>query len=252
MAYLALLAGWIGFCYWLYAKEVLPRMEEKHDPGGPEKVENLKYPVAFRWGSDIPLAGEGYKDWITEAETADSLTGVIIIKGFFFLDEEPTIKLDEELAKQRVKNILQSLHVPDDKVMVQVLPQEINADVRSYPFEAIGIERVALKNILHSEGDTLELCFPLKDSLILPPIILNKLAAWLDLHSEMKDSFTNVVGIADGSGIAESADMALDRAIVVQRVLIAKGWNGENIHLSTGQRSSPHPLRNRCVIIYFE
>lgn len=227
-------------------------MHERYDSDGPEKVENLKYPVAFRWASDIPLAGEDYKDWIADVEAVDSSTDVVIIKGYFFRDEEASIKLDEELAHRRVKNLLQSLHVPSDKIMVQVLPQEINADDRSYPFEAISIDRVALKNILHSEGDTLELCFPLKDSLTLPPILLNKMDDWLDRHSEMKDRFTNVVGIADGSGIAESADMALDRAIVIQRVLMAKGWKGENIHLSTGQRSSPHPLRNRCVIIYFE
>ncbi|MEO6132911.1 MAG: hypothetical protein ABIQ02_13760, partial [Saprospiraceae bacterium] len=202
--------------------------------------------------SAIPLAGEGYEDWISELNKVDSLTGIIIVKGFFFLDEKESITFDEVLAHQRVNNVLKLLKIPADIIMVQVLPQEINADVRSNPFESISFERLALKNILHSAGDTIELCFPLKDSLTLPPALFHALGSWLDKRAERKDSQTYVVGIADGSGIAESADMALDRAILIQRVMIENGWPGERIHLSTGQRSSPHPIRNRCVIVYFK
>jgi len=58
--------------------------------------------------------------------------------------------------------------------------------------------------------------------------------------------------IADGSGIAESADMALERAIVIQKRLMNNGWKEDQINLSTGQRNNPLAIRNRCVIVYFE
>lgn len=219
---------------------------------GIQLIKGLKYPLAFNWASDMPLAGEGYNDWLKDMEQSDSTTGTMIITGFYFRDEQGSIPLDEALAHQRVNNVLKLVKVPLDRIMIQVLPQEINADVRSNPFEAISMERIALSNLLQIAGDTIEMCFPIKDSLILPPLVLNRLDAWLDQHADRKDSLTYIVGIADGGGIAESADIALDRAIVVERVLVAKGWKAEQIHLSTGQRSSPHAIRNRCVIIYFE
>ncbi|MBK9984443.1 MAG: hypothetical protein IPP15_19090 [Saprospiraceae bacterium] len=252
IAYLALLAGWIVFCYWLYAKELFPRFHGMKETTGIQLIKGLKYPLAFNWASDMPLAGEGYNDWLKDMEQSDSTTGTMIITGFYFRDEQGSIPLDEALAHQRVNNVLKLVKVPLDRIMIQVLPQEINADVRSNPFEAISMERIALSNLLQIAGDTIEMCFPIKDSLILPPLVLNRLDAWLDQHADRKDSLTYIVGIADGGGIAESADIALDRAIVVERVLVAKGWKAEQIHLSTGQRSSPHAIRNRCVIIYFE
>ncbi len=252
IAYLVLLAGWIVFCYWLYANELFPRFHEKKETSGIQHIKDLKYPIAFNWASDIPIAGEGYEDWLNDVEKVDSSMGALIITGFYFRDEQGSIPLDEALAQQRVKNILQLMKVPLDKILIQTLPQEINADVRSNPFKAIGIERIAQPNLLRIAGDTIEMCFPIKDSLILPPFVLHELNAWLDEHAERKDSLTYIVGTADGGGIAESADIALDRAIVVQRVLVAKGWKGEQIHLSTGQRSSSYAIRNRCVIIYFE
>lgn len=212
----------------------------------------MKHPLAFNWASDVPLAGEGYEDWLMDIDKVDSSADALIITGYYFRDEQESITLDETLAQQRVKNVLKLLKVPLDKILIQVLPQEINADVRSNPFEAIGMERIGLSNLLRIDGDTIEMCFPIKDSLILPPFVLNRLDVWLDQHADRKDSLTFIVGIADGGGIAESADIALDRAIIVQRVLVAKGWKPEQIHLSTGQRSSPYAVRNRCVIIYFE
>lgn len=252
LAYLALLAGWIGFCYWLYAKELFPRFHGTKDPVGITRIKDLKYPLAFKWASAIPLAGEGYEDWANDFDQVDSSTGGMIITGYYFRDEKESLAQDEALAHQRVKNMLKLMKVPGEMIVVQVLPQEINADVRSYPFEAIGMERIALSNLLQIAGDTIEVCFPIKDSLILPPLVLNRLNAWLDQHADRQDSLTNIVGIADGGGIAESADIALDRAIAVQQVLVEKGWSVEHIHLSTGQRSSLHEIRNRCVIIYFK
>jgi len=253
IAYLVLLTGWICFCYWLYAKELLPRfLGTQKDSPWPIHVEDLKYPLAFNWGSAIPIAGEGYEEWVRDIENIDSTVDVIFIKGYYFRDEQGSMPLDESLAHQRVNNLLTLINVPQERIMVQVLPQEINADVRSIPFEAIGVERIALKNILRTSGDTIELCFPIKDSLLLPPLLLNRLEAYLDKYADRQDSLTSIVGIADGSGIAESADVALDRAIIVQRVLIDKGWKGDRIRLSTGQRSNAQTIRNRCVIIYFE
>ncbi len=252
IAYLALLAGWIVFCYWLYAKELFPRFHGFKETTGIQRIKDLKYPIAFNWASDIPLAGEGYEDWVKDFEQSDSTIGAMIITGFYFRDEQSSILLDETMAHRRVENILKLVKVHTDRVMIQLLPQEINADVRSNPFEAISMERISLSNLLQIAGDTIEMCFPIKDTLILPPLVLNRLDAWLDQHADRQDSLTFIVGIADGGGIAESADIALDRAIVVERVLVAKGWKAEQIHLSTGQRSSPHAIRNRCVIIYFE
>ncbi|MFZ1677498.1 MAG: hypothetical protein WBP41_03900 [Saprospiraceae bacterium] len=252
IAYLALLTGWIIFCYWLYAKELFPRFHGLKETTGIQRIKDLKHPLAFNWASDIPLAGEGYDDWLKDIELTDSITAALIITGYYFLDEQGSIPLDEAMAHQRVRNMLKLVKVPLNKIMIQVMPKEINADVKSNPFEAIGIERIALPNLLRIAGDTIEMCFPIKDTLILPPLVLNRLDVWLDQHADRKDSLTFIVGIADGGGIAESADIALDRAIVVQRVLVAKGWKAEQIHLSTGQRSSPHAIRNRCVIIYFE
>ncbi len=252
LVYLVLLAGWIGFCYWLYAKELFPRFHGFQETTWPIHVKDLKYPLAFNWGSDIPLAGEGYEEWVDEVEKVDSVEEVLIIKGFYFLDEQGSIPLGEALGSRRVDYVLKSIEVSKDRIMVQVLPQEINADVRSNPFEAIGVERIALSNVLHLSGDTIELCFPIKDSLNLPPLLLHKLDFWLNRQSGHKEDQFFIVGIADGSGVAESSDMALERAIVIQKRLMNNGWKEEQINLSTGQRNNPLAIRNRCVIVYFE
>jgi len=252
LAYLALLAGWIGFCYWLYAKELFPRYHGLQETTWPIHMQDLKFPLAFNWGSDIPLAGEGYKEWVDEVEKVDSVEEVLIIKGFYFRDEEGSILLGEALGRRRVDHILKSIEVSRDRIMVQMLPQEINADVRSNPFEAIGVERIALADVLQLSGDTIELCFPIKDSLNLPPLLLNRLDAWLSMQSDHIEGQSFIVGIADGSGIAESADMALERAIVIQKRLMNNGWKEDQINLSTGQRNNPLAIRNRCVIVYFE
>jgi hypothetical protein len=75
---------------------------------------------------------------------------------------------------------------------------------------------------------------------------------WLSKHADQKNSQSAIVGIADGSGIVESADVAMDRALYMQKELIKNGWMEDHIHLSAGQRSDPLAIRNRCVIIYKE
>lgn len=252
LAYLALLAVWIVFCYWLYAKELFPRFHGKQDTPGFVYVKDLNLPLAFNWDSDIPLTGNGFKAWIKEIEKEDTIEGIMIIQGYYFRDEEGSIPLDEALAKRRIENVLKLIKVSSNRVMIQVLPQEINADVRTKPFEAINITQMALADIMHVAGDTLELCFPIKDSLNFPPLIVNRLDAWLNRHSGQREGKAFVIGIADGSGIAESADMALDRAIVIQNQMLKNGWKAENIQLSTGQRTSPRAIRNRCAIVFME
>ena len=252
LAYLVLLAGWIGFCYWLYAEELLPRLQGIDDRSYPARVRDLKLPLAFNWGSAKPLAGEGYKEWLDDIEKVDSLRDILIIKGYYFRDEQGSIPLDEVLAHQRVDSFLKVTGLPLDKVLVQVLPREINADVRSSPFEAIELERIALNNVLRLSGDTIELCFPLKDSFNLPPLLLKRLDAWLDKHSGQQEDQYAIIGIADGSGIAESSDQGLDRAIWFHKLLKEKGWTNEHIRLSSGQRTNPNPIRNRCIIMFKE
>ncbi len=252
LAYLALLAGWIIFCYWLYAKELFPRFHGQEDTNAPLFIKDLALPLAFNWGSDTPLAGNGYQELIDGIKKADSLKDVFILTGFYFRDEELSIPLDEALARNRVDRLVQITKLNPERILVRVMPQEINADVKANPFEAIGIERIALSDVLRLAGDTIELCFPLKDSFDLPPFLLNRMDAWLDTHSAKKDGQCFVVGIANGSGIAESSDVALDRAEVIKKMMIDAGWKENHIQLSTGQRNNPRAVRNRCVIVYFE
>jgi len=249
-AYLALLAGWIVFCYWLYAKEVFPRFHGLQETTGPQHVKDLNLPLAFTWGSDVPLAGKGYSAWLKDLAKVDSIEEIMIVKGYYFRDEQESIQQGEALAKRRADRVLDLDGLSRDHSLVLAMPQEINADVRTNPFEAIGIERIALSDVLRIAGDTIELCFPIKDSLVLPLYLLNRFDAWLGNNSEQPETQVYVVGIADGSGIAEPTDMAMERALVIQQQMIKTGWDEERIHLSTGQRSNPNSIRNRCVIVY--
>ena len=252
LAYLALLAGWIIFCYWLYAKELFPRLHRLQETTWPLKKEDLKLPLAFTWGSEIPLAGQGYEDWVRDLGKVDSLNEVLIVTGFFFRDERESVLLGEGLAGKRVEQVLKLIRVSKDRVMVRLLPKEINADVRSNPFEAIGVERIKIGDIFRLSGDTIELCFPVKDSLQFPPLLANRLDEWISNHVGEQEEKYSIVGIADGSGIAESADMALERAIFIQRLMVRNGWKEEQLRLTTGQRNNAHAIRNRCVIVYKE
>jgi hypothetical protein len=128
----------------------------------------------------------------------------------------------------------------------------VNADVRTHPFEAIRIERISMAELVKVGGDTMELCFPLKDSILVPELMLDRLDDWLSRFLDGQKEIAHIVGTADGSGIAESMDVAFDRAMMIKEHLKKEGWKDAMIQLSTGQRSHPNSLRNRCVIIYFE
>ena len=139
-----------------------------------------------------------------------------------------------------------------DRLMTQVSVQEISADVRSNPFEAVRFERIPVPDLLSITDDTLEICFPLKDSLMIPQVCTDRVLRWFNKTSKNKESIVHVVGTADGSGIAEPADIALDRALIIKKIILDAGWKEEQIQLSTGQRNHPLTLRNRCVVVYFE
>jgi hypothetical protein len=70
--------------------------------------------------------------------------------------------------------------------------------------------------------------------------------------SKKKEATIHITGTADGSGIAEASDIALERAIYIEDLLLEEGWEKDQMQISSGQRNNPLTLRNRCVIIYFE
>ena len=142
--------------------------------------------------------------------------------------------------------------ISKDRMMTRVSVQEISADVRSNPFEALRFERIAVADILSITDDTIEICFPLKDSLVIPQVCTNRVIRWFNKASKNKVSIVHVVGTADGSGIAEPADIALDRALIIKKIILNAGWKEEQIQLSTGQRNHPLALQNRGVVVYFE
>jgi len=215
-------------------------------------MDSLEIPLAFSWGSDIPLSGQGFETWKEQFSTMDSASSIVIWKGYYFKDEAITPADQVELGFSRVKNVLSFLNLDRKRILIRSLPQEINADVKSYPFSAVEFEKYGEKDILSYTGDTAQVCFPIGDSLLLPAIILVKLDHWVARQSGKNEHEMFLIGTADGTGIAESSDLALDRAEMIKARWLKTGWNQESIHLSTGQRNNTYTLQNRCVVIYFE
>ncbi len=252
LAYIALLAGWICFCYWLYAEGIAPRLHGPREKSWPAYSEDIPFPLAFNWASDVPLAGLGYGDYRTQYDDLDSIDEIVIITGFYFRDEAETISELQDLGRRRISGMLDYHQISKGRMMTQVSVQEISADVRSNPFEAVRVERIPVAEILSITDDTMEIYFPLKDSLMIPQVVTNRVISWFNKTSKHKESVVYVVGTADGSGIAESADIALDRALIIKKIILSAGWKEEQIQLSTGQRNHPLTLQNRCVVVYFE
>jgi hypothetical protein len=249
---MALLAGWICFCYWLYADGIAPRLHGSREKSWPAYSDDIPFPLAFNWASDVPLAGLGYGDYKSQFDDLDSLDEILIITGFYFRDEALTIGALQDLGRRRIKAMLEYQPIPKERMMMQVSVQEISADVRSNPFEAVRFERIPVADMLSITDDTMEICFPVRDSLLIPKVCADRITRWIDKLSKHKESIVHVVGTADGSGIAEPADIALDRALIIKRIILNAGWKEENIQLSTGQRNHPLALQNRCVVVYFE
>jgi hypothetical protein len=252
LAYFLLLAGWIGFCYWLFTHGIWPSLTPKKATEFPVRMDSLQLPLAFTWGSDVPLAGLGFDTWKEQFRNLDSTHTIVVWTGYYFKDEADSQDGQEDLGRSRIKSIMSFLHLNHKRVLIRSLPQEINADVKSNPFNAVGFDLYKDDDILNVAGDTAQICFPIADSLLLPPISLEQLDKWKQEHSGKNKEVMHLIGTADGTGIAESSDLANDRAEMIKMRWMKTGWKEELIRLTTGQRNSPHTLQNRCVMVYFE
>jgi|GEM_PF-1004653 len=252
LAYFALLAGWIWFCYWLLTHGILPALTVAKPETLPIRMDSLEIPLAFSFGSDIPLAGKGFETWKGQLERLDSTKEIVVWKGYYFKDEAETPEHQVDLGLRRVSQVLSFLDLDRKRILIQSLPQEINADVKSNPFSSVGFEKYKENEILTYFGDTAQICFPIADSLLLPAISLEQLDHWKEKQSGKNKNEMFLIGTADGTGIAESSDVAFDRADMIRNRWVKAGWKSESVHISSGQGNSPHTLQNRCVLVYFE
>ncbi len=252
LAYFALLAGWIWFCYWLFAHGIRPVFATDKPDNYPVRIDSLRIPLAFTWGSDTPLAGQGFDAWRQQIQDLDSAGAIVIWKSYYFKDEAATTDQQIDLGRRRIKRVLSFLNLDRKRLLFQILPQEIYADVKSIPFSAIAFDQYQESDILSFFGDTAQVCFPIADSLLLPAISLEKLDQWEQDEAAKNKVDLYLIGTADGTGIAESAEVAVDRAEWIKDRWVKTGWKEESIHLSSGQRNNPHTLQNRCVVVYFE
>ena len=212
----------------------------------------LELPFAFTWGSDIPHAGHGFNEWSNGIKNVNTSGNILVIRGYFFRDESESMESGKQLGLRRVRRLIRYLQLSEERIIIEVIPRELDADAREHPFAAIDYEELFFSDVVKRSFDTLDVCFPLKNSFQLPGIINAQLEEWLIEHDEQKNGNTHIVGTADGTGIAEATDVAWERALVVKKKLIENGWYDDKIIITTGQRSSTQPVRNRCVIIYFE
>jgi hypothetical protein len=200
----------------------------------------------------MPLSGVGFERLKADMDSMAIRDEVVILRGFYFRDEAATLPELQDLGKRRIINTMQLFGINDRRILTEVGPQEITADVRANPFEAFQMERILMEDVIKWSGDTFELCFPLKDSLEVPAICLDKLVTWMGIPGDDHVTKLHITGTADGSGIAEPSDMAMERALFIKDAALQKGWKDEQIKLSTGQRNHPLTLWNRCVVVYFE
>lgn len=212
----------------------------------------LEIPLAYSWGSDVPLAGDSFDIWISNLAKADSLNGILIWRGYYYQDEAGSHEGGISLVERRIHKLADLYGFNKDRMLVEIVPREITADVRSKPIPAVEVDVMRESDVLHYYGDTAEICFPIADSLTLPVVSLKTLTAWGKTRGETMNRKLHLTGTADGTGIAESSDMAIERAQYIKEFWLARGVADASIQLSAGQRNSPYPLRNRCVMIYFE
>lgn len=208
--------------------------------------------MAFRWASAEPLSGPDFGILKSGVERVDSMDEILIVRGFFFRDEKDSLSELRELAAQRIANALPYFRLDERRILTEVSVQPINGDVRSNPFESIRFERVSASSLMKTATDTFELCFPLKDSIKLPMILMDRLLNWLGKPNRQKNEMIHLTGTADGGGIAEPSDIAFDRAQYIREKLVGEGWDEQQIAITTGQRHHPLAFRNRCVVVYYE
>jgi hypothetical protein len=252
LAFVAILAGWIWFCFWLYADGKWPFKAGIQESAGIQVMEDLGFPLAFLWGSAVPLAGRSFDEWKRPLSGMDSLGYYMIWRGHYYQDEAGNEAGRLQLANSRVRKVIEALGLPDSMIVVELVSQDITSDVRSKPFMAVNFEILKGKDVAFFNGDTAQICFPLRDSLLLPEDALQQLMRWAR-EADLRDPDTvHLVGTADGTGISESSDVAMDRAAWVRQVLIRQGHDSTTLQISGGQRNHPHTLLNRCVLMYLE
>ncbi len=252
LAYFTLLAGWLCFCYWLYSKQIYPKLHPEEGLKWPVFDEFLAIPLAFTWKSDIPIVGAGFDSLSKEIERYAKSDSFILITGGYYLDEEEVGSRKRSIGLRRAERLKEYFQLDPEKTLLITEKKEINADVRALPFEALSLSLFSRDKLLQQWGDTLEICFPVRDSALLPKGILNQMDQLILTGKAESSGKAFVIGTADGTGIAESSDVAVARAIVVRDALIRGGWTEERIVMTTGQRNHTDPLRNRCALLVFE
>ncbi len=252
LAYFTLLAGWLCFCYWLYANQIYPKLHPEEGLKWPVFDEFLAIPLAFTWKSDIPIAGAGFDSLSKVVDAYAKSDSVLLITGGYYLDEEEIGSNQRSLGLRRAERLMDYFQLDTAKTLIMSEKKEVTADVRSKPFEAVSFTIIPGESMIHHLGDTLEICFPVRDSTILPENILDRLQQEILSKKNQGELQAFVIGTADGTGIAESSDVAVARAIVIRDALIRSGWNEERIIMTTGQRNHTDPIRNRCALLFFE
>ena len=214
--------------------------------------EEIPFPLAFRWGSALLEKGSGFDSLKQIYHSIDSSQEIVLVRGYYFRDEAADDSARLVLGLNRIQQTLDSLGIPDDQMMTEVQVQEITADVKTLPFEAVRFERLRMDELIMSKGDTLECCFPIADSITLPTSINHRIADWFKQYPPVDEAKLHIIGTASGTGIAEPMDMAMERALSIKQIALDNGWDEAQILLSTGQRNHPLTLRNRCVVLFIE
>lgn len=251
LAFILLLAGWLVFCYWLYTKEIYPRLHAEDEMSWLVHDDELEIPLAYTWGSDTPHAGKGFEEWADGLRKLDTAGYYFIVKSTFFRDEKPTVAMGDSLARRRVYKMMDFLGISSENVLLEVVPSEVGSDVRAHPFESLHFTAIEPEELVEASKDTIEICFPLRDSLRVPEKVWANLGQWLMEHNGRRTDTLYVTGTADATGISEAADMAWERALAVQKFIVVQGWSEDIVKIETGQRHMERSIKNRCVILYF-
>ncbi len=252
LAYFILLAGWLCVCYLLYAKKIYPALHPEEGFKWPVFDEYLLMPLAFSWKSDIPIAGAGFDSLSSVIDGYAASDSILVISGGYYLDETENNTSKRPIGLRRADRLVAYFQLDPAKTLVISEKKDINANVRARPFEAIRLTVIPRARLIQIYGDTLEVCFPVRDSTMLPVTIVEQLDQIIEARKLENEIQAFVIGNADGTGIAESSDVAVARAIVIRDALIRSGWTEDRIVMTTGQRSHVDPMMNRCALVYFE
>ncbi len=193
------------------------------------------------------MAGLGYAALAEQNGQLDSLDEIVIIRGFYFRDEATDGNQLRDLGQRRIENALKYFDINTKRMLTEVSVQEITADVKANPFEAVRFERIRYADLASMTGDTFELCFPIRDSLTLPQLNIDRLHKWIDKGTKLNARRLHIIGTADGSGIAEPADIAMDRALYIKKSnheYRMEGRTNHAFHRTT--KPPPYPPEPLC------